>query len=205
MCVSSIKITQMLTFIHSQPVLHNFWFRKLPQHIREGLFNVCPSLFVRPCLFADSDVLFMTVPRCFMIWWFFWSNLDPVQFPMPTFISNRFPRYEPDDDDAKIQALLVDANDNLKQTEVGNLLEEAWEKIDDTDRLLMMVCWAARQEDRNIRNMFAHPTKSRADANLIISSDLSLRQGDVTGSVADTTRNLLARAQALINKYSLNV
>jgi hypothetical protein len=56
---------------------------------------------------------------------------------MPVIISNLFPYYAPDDDDTRIRALLVDVN--KKQTELGDLLQEAWEAIDDTDRLLMMV------------------------------------------------------------------
>ena len=62
---------------------------------------------------------------------------------MPAIISNLFPHYAPLDDDAKIHALLVNADN--KQTKLGDLLEEDWESIPDTDRLLMMLCWASCQ------------------------------------------------------------
>lgn len=113
---------------------------------------------------------------------------------MPAIVSDLYPRYVPDADDFKISALLVDVDD--KQTEVGNLLEEAWYTINDTDRLLMIVCWAAEQEDHVIRNVFAHPAISRTVATSIISDDLK-QQGD--GGGTDTTRkDLLTRALALI-------
>lgn len=139
----------------------------------------------------------MTVPRCFMIWWHFWSNLEPTQFPMPTIISDLFPHYTPDDDDSKIRDLLVNFDE---QTEIGDYVEQAWELIDDTDRLLMLVCWAARQEVRPIHNTFAHPTISRVDATSIITNDLTGGHGSHDGpGVTDTTRmNLLARALVLI-------
>lgn len=138
-----------------------------------------------------------------MVWWFSWSALDPVQFSIPTVLSNLFPRYVAtyvaDAEDNRIRSALVDVHN--KQTKVGNLVEAAWFKINDTDRLLMLLCWAARQEDRRIRNVFAHPAISRADATLIISDDFGLQAGRwaAGGRISDATRtNLLARALGLV-------
>lgn len=150
-----------------------------------------------PGLFAD--VLFMIVPRCFMVWWVIWSKVDPAHFPMPAIISNRFPRYELDIEDTRISSLLLDIDH--KQSKLGNLLEEAWNIIEDTDRLLMMVCWAGRQEVSNIRNLLVHPTIPKVNANSIISSDLS---PSLHGDTNTTQKKLLDRALTLINTHSLN-
>ena len=118
-----------------------------------------------------------------MVWWLFWSTLNPAQFPMPVNISNLFPYFVPDEDDSRIRALLVDVDD--KQTQLGDLLEQAWETIDDKDRLLMLVCSAARQEDHEIRNMFAHPTISKANATPIVTDGLTRNRGHRDGGVTN--------------------
>ena len=120
MCVSQSKITQKRWHLY----IHNK--RSIPSGIGNFLRMseklctipcsqaVCPPLFV-PGLFAD--ILFMTVPRCFMVWWFIWSEEDPAQFPMPAVISNRFPHYELDEDDYdSISPLLVDCSSQSDRT-----------------------------------------------------------------------------------------
>ena len=132
-----------------------------------------------------------------MVWWFIWSEEDPAQFPMPAVISNRFPHYELDEDDYdSISPLLVDVHHN--QTELGNFLEEAWNTIDHTDRLLMMFYWAACRERHNIRYIL--PKVSKADPNSIISNDLSPSLQCDSGETDATRKKLLDRALTLIKE-----
>lgn len=95
----------------------------------------------------------------------------PNRFTLPHVLAN-FPNYSiHDEDDDDLTPLLFDDNE---ETELGRTVTRAWNFIPSVDRDLMVYCWAARQEEKAVRDGLAHPTTSVADAKAFLKKDMGL-------------------------------
>jgi len=146
-----IKRTQTHTRIGR--AIHNEWFSRLPQCVKQEL----------------QTARIFNLPRLFTIWWLYRSYHMPDQFTLPHVLAN-FPHYSIHDEDGDdLTSLLFDDN---AETQLGRTVTRAWNSIPSVDRDLMMFCWAARQEGKVVHDRLAYPSTSVADAKVFLMKDM---------------------------------
>lgn len=99
----------------------------------------------------------------FAIWWTAWNSRDPVNFPLPEFMSQ-----------LTIHLPLGNSLFNRYggESAQGVILRKAWEMLEPVSRDLMMHCWCGKMSGINIRNPLAHPITYKEQAQQILSNDL---------------------------------
>jgi hypothetical protein len=83
----------------------------------------------------------------------------------------QFPDYSIHSEDDNLTPRLFD--DDEETTELSRVIMSAWNFIPSVDRSLMVYCWAARQQQRTVRDGIVHPTPSAAEAKAILKEDMS--------------------------------
>lgn len=111
----------------------------------------------------------MTVPRLFTIWWLYRSYHMPDQFTLPHVLANFLNYSIRDENGDDLTPLLFDNNAEMR---LGTAVTAAWNSIPSVDRDLMVYCWAARQEEKVVRDGLAHPTTSVAEAKAFLTQDM---------------------------------
>ena len=108
------------------------------------------------------------MPHIFAIWWTAWNSRDPINFPLPAYMSNLT--------DPTIQLslgnFLFKHHGGLRESRKGRILRKAWEILEPIPRDLMMQCWCGKMSGINMRNPIVHPVIYKKQAEEILSNDL---------------------------------